>query len=324
MIRYHILAALAGCALDALFGDPRRIPHPVCGIGNLIAWLEARLRKWFPADAKSERRAGAVMVSSVLLITGLAAALILTAAYAVHPLAGLAVESVMCGQMMAWRSLRKESMKVYDALAAGDVEGARKAVSMIVGRDTASLSDLGITKAAVETVAENTSDGIIAPLFYMVLGGGTGIFLYKAVNTMDSMVGYKNDKYLYFGRCAAKLDDFANYIPARVAGICMIVAAYLLSLDAKKAWKIFKRDRYNHLSPNSAMTESVTAGALHIQLGGGHFYFGKWVPKDTIGDDIRQVEPEDIVQTNNLMYMTAVLSILVFALIYLLELFIKS
>lgn len=324
MIRYHILAALAGCALDALFGDPRRIPHPVCGIGTLIAWLEVRLRKWFPADAKSERRAGGVMVSSVLLITGLAAALILTAAYAVHPLAGLAVESVMCGQMMAWRSLRKESMKVYDALTAGDVEGARKAVSMIVGRDTASLSDLGITKAAVETVAENTSDGIIAPLFYMVLGGGTGIFLYKAVNTMDSMVGYKNDKYLYFGRCAAKLDDFANYIPARVAGICMIVAAYLLSLDAKKAWKIFKRDRYNHLSPNSAMTESVTAGALHIQLGGGHFYFGKWVPKDTIGDDIRQVEPEDIVQTNNLMYMTAVLSILVFALIYLLELFIKS
>lgn len=158
----------------------------------------------------------------------------------------------------------------------------------------------------------------------MFIGGAPLAFLYKGINTMDSMVGYKNDKYLYFGRCAAKLDDFANYIPARVAGICMIVAAYLLSLDAKKAWKIFKRDRYNHLSPNSAMTESVTAGALHIQLGGGHFYFGKWVPKDTIGDDIRQVEPEDIVQTNNLMYMTAVLSILVFALIYLLELFIKS
>ena len=206
----------------------------------------------------------------------------------------------------------------------GDLERAHYAVSMIVGRDTQNLTAEGVTKAAVETVAENASDGVIAPLCFLFLAGPVGGFFYKAVNTMDSMVGYKNDKYLYFGRCAAKLDDFANYIPARVAGICMIVAAYLLSLDAKKAWKIFKRDRYNHLSPNSAMTESVTAGALHIQLGGGHFYFGKWVPKDTIGDDIRQVEPEDIVQTNNLMYMTAVLSILVFALIYLLELFIKS
>ena len=339
MIRYHILAALAGCALDALFGDPRRIPHPVCGIGTLIAWLEARLRKWFPADAKSERRAGAVMVSSVLLITGLAAALILTAAYAVHPLAGLAVESVMCGQMMAWRSLRKESMKVYDALAAGDVEGARKAVSMIVGRDTASLSDLGITKAAVETVAENTSDGIIAPLFYMVLGGGTGIFLYKAVNTMDSMVGYKNDRYINFGRTAARLDDGCNYIPSRLSAFFMIAAGFLLEAaegagrrlkkgdeagirhySGTGGIRIFKRDRYNHKSPNSAQTESVCAGVLGIRLAGNACYFGRLYEKPTIGDADRPVEYADIRRANALMtgtyaaalFMTAVIGFFLF------------
>lgn len=320
MIRYHILAAFAGCALDALFGDPRRIPHPVCGIGNLIARLEALLRRWFPADAKSERRAGTVMVIAVLLVTGLFSVLILAAAYTIHPLAGLTVESVMCGQMMAWRSLRKESMKVYDALAAGDVEGARTAVSMIVGRDTAVLTDLGITKAAVETVAENTSDGIIAPLFYMVLGGGTGIFLYKAVNTMDSMVGYKNDRYINFGRTAARLDDVCNYIPARLSAFFMIAAGFLLEgaeeagkrLKKKKksekrhysgtgGFRIFKRDRYNHKSPNSAQTESVCAGVLGIRLAGDACYFGKLYEKPTIGDADRSVEYEDIRRANALM-----------------------
>lgn len=310
MIRYHILAAFAGCALDALFGDPRSIPHPVCGIGNLIAWLEARLRKWFPANEKSERRAGTVLVAAVLLITGLASLLVLAAAYAVHSLAGVAVESVMCGQMMAWRSLKKESMKVYDALAAGDTEGARTAVSMIVGRDTEGLTDLGITKAAVETVAENTSDGIIAPLFYMVLGGGTGIFLYKAVNTMDSMVGYKNDKYINFGRTAAGLDDVCNYIPARLSACFMIAAGYVLEAaegaenrhySGRGGIRIFRRDRYNHKSPNSAQTESVCAGVLGIQLAGNAFYFGKLYEKPTIGDADRSVEYEDIRRANTLM-----------------------
>ena len=319
-----LTAIILGFILDFIFGDPRWLPHPICFIGKLISITEKAVRRFCGEKPEGLLMGGFVLVVIVLTVTFAVPYFILTLAEMYSPVLAFAVETFMFYQIFAMRSLKEASLQVYDALKSGDLQEARKKLSWIVGRDTAELTDEEVAKAAVETVAENTSDGVIAPLFFMFIGGAPLAFLYKAINTMDSMVGYKNDKYLYFGRCAAKLDDFANYIPARVAGLCMIVAAYLLSLDAKKAWKIFKRDRYNHLSPNSAMTESVTAGALHIQLGGGHFYFGKWVPKDTIGDDIRQVEPEDIVQTNNLMYMTAVLSILVFALIYLLELFIKS
>ena len=184
------------------------------------------------------------------------------------------------------------------------------------------FTDEEVAKAAVETVAENTSDGVIAPLFFMFIGGAPLAFLYKAINTMDSMVGYKNDKYLYFGRCAAKLDDVANFIPARISGLLMVAAAYFLNMDASGSWRIFKRDRRHHLSPNSAMTESAAAGALGIKLGGGHFYFGKWVPKDTIGDEVKKTDAEDIVKMNGLMYMTCILSILTFSLVYLIKIFI--
>ena len=305
-----ILKIYIAYILDLIFGDPYVIPHPVQAIGKLISFLEKRL-----IGFSNKKFFGMILNITVLAVT-------FTVCYFLQKF--VIVEIYLMYTVFSVKCLGDEGRKVYRILKEGNLAKARKELSYLVSRDTESLEKNDIIRSTMETISENTVDGVIAPMIYMFIGGLPLAMVYKAINTMDSMVGYKNDKYLYFGRCAAKLDDFANYIPARVAGICMIVAAYLLSLDAKKAWKIFKRDRYNHLSPNSAMTESVTAGALHIQLGGGHFYFGKWVPKDTIGDDIRQVEPEDIVQTNNLMYMTAVLSILVFALIYLLELFIKS
>lgn len=335
MIGSHISAVFLGCALDALIGDPHWLLHPVCAIGWLITKLERTFRRLFKTDERSERLAGTFMAVSVLLLTGLAAYLILAAAYALHPFVGIAVESVMCGQMMAWRSLKLESMKVCHALEHGDVEGARTAVSMIVGRDTKSLTDMGITKAAVETVAENTSDGIIAPLFYMVLGGGLGIVLYKAVNTMDSMVGYKNEKYLNFGRTAAKLDDVCNYIPARLSAVLMIAAGFLLELSeravsavgkrkkeqryysGKNGIRIFKRDRRRHKSPNSAQTESVCAGVLRIELAGNAYYFGKLNEKPMIGDDLRPVEYRDIRRANSLMTGTYILALMLVGLFFL-------
>lgn len=221
----------------------------------------------------------------------------------------------MCYQLLAARSLRDESKKVYDALKTGDMEKSRHAVSMIVGRDTRSLTEEGVTKAAVETVAENTSDGIIAPLFYMMIGGAVGGFAYKAINTMDSMVGYKNEKYQYFGTAAALLDDVVNYIPARISGWLMILAAYLLNMNGKNAKKIYLRDRTQHASPNSAHTEAVMAGALEIQLAGDAWYFGELHKKPYIGDPIRKVEPEDILRSHRLMYATSVLAVLGFGIL---------
>ncbi len=213
----------------------------------------------------------------------------------------------MCWQIIAVKSLKKESMNVYNELENGTINSARKAVSRIVGRDTQSLTDEGVTKAAVETVAENTSDGIIAPLFYMLIGGPVLGFLYKAVNTMDSMIGYKNEKYMFLGRAAAKTDDLFNFIPARLSAFFMIISAFILKYDYKNAYKIFKRDRFNHKSPNSAQTESVCAGALNVMLAGDAWYFGKLVKKPTIGDDIRKIEHSDIIKANRLMILTSVL-----------------
>ena len=310
-------AIIAGFILDLIFGDPHWLPHPICLIGNLIGFIEGNLRPRLEPNKNALLLGGALMVVIVLVISFAVPMAILLAAAMVSPWLAFALETLMCYQIFATKCLRDESMKVYDALHNNDLADARVKLSWIVGRDTKNLDEEEITKGAVETVAENTADGIIAPMFYMFLGGVPLAFLYKGINTMDSMVGYKNDKFLYFGRCAAKLDDVANLIPARITGLVMIAAAFLVGLDGKNAWKIFWRDRYNHLSPNSAMTESVTAGALNIQLGGDHFYFGKLVHKDTIGDDIRPVCPEDIKKTNNLLYMTAVLCLLLFSAIYL-------
>ena len=310
-------AIIAGFILDLIFGDPHWLPHPICLIGNLIGFIERNLRPRLEPNKGALLLGGALMVIIVLVISFVVPMAILLAAGMVSPWLAFALETLMCYQIFATKCLRDESMKVYTALHNHDLADARVKLSWIVGRDTQNLDEEEITKGAVETVAENTADGIIAPMFYMFLGGVPLAFLYKGINTMDSMVGYKNDKFLYFGRCAAKLDDLANLLPARITGLVMIGAAFVLGLDGKNAWKIFWRDRYNHLSPNSAMTESVTAGALNIQLGGDHFYFGKLVHKDTIGDDIRPVCPEDIVKTNRLLYMTAVLCLVLFSIVYL-------
>ncbi len=312
-----LAAIVAGFILDLLFGDPHWLPHPICLIGNLIGFLERNLRRLLAPGKTALLIGGALMVIIVLAVTFAVPYAVLALAAGVSPWLRFALETIMCYQIFATKCLRDESMKVYTALAAGDLADARVKLSWIVGRDTQNLDAAEVTKGAVETVAENTADGIIAPMLYMFIGGAPLAFLYKGINTMDSMVGYKNDKFLYFGRCAAKLDDLANLIPARITGLVMIVASYFLNLNARGAWKIFWRDRYNHLSPNSAMTESVTAGALDIQLGGDHFYFGKLVHKDTIGDDIRPVRPDDIIAANNLLYLTAVISLLLFSLIFL-------
>ena len=310
-------AIVAGFILDLIFGDPHWLPHPICLIGNLIGFLEKNLRRLLAPGKTALLLGGALMVVIVLSLSYAVPYAVLMLAEQVNPWLRFALETIMFYQIFATKCLRDESMKVYTALHNNDLADARVKLSWIVGRDTKELTAEEVTKGAVETVAENTADGIIAPMFYMFIGGAPLAFLYKGINTMDSMVGYKNDKFLYFGRCAAKLDDVANFIPARITGILMILASYFLNMNAAGAWKIFWRDRYNHLSPNSAMTESVTAGALNIQLGGDHYYFGKLVHKDTIGDNIRPVVAEDIVAVNNLLYMTAVISLLLFSLVYL-------
>lgn len=235
---------------------------------------------------------------------------LLVVAENIHPVFAFFLESFWCYQILAARSLVVESGKVYQALKAQDVEGARRAVSMIVGRDTQSLTEEGIAKAAVETVAENTSDGVIAPLLFLMVGGAPLGFLYKAVNTMDSMLGYKNEANLYFGRVSAVMDDVFNYLPSRLSAVLMIAAAFLTRMDAKRAAQIYKRDKRKHASPNSAQTESVCAGALQVQLAGDAWYFGVLHKKETIGDPVRSIEAEDIKRAGRLMYMTAMLTLL--------------
>ena len=308
---YHFFAMFLGFVLDLLFGDPHWLPHPIRLIGNLIASLE-KLNKKELSDTKKFLRGFAMVVIVIAWTTGVTA-VILEGAYGLHPAIGCAVEAIMTYQILATKCLKVESMKVYEQLQKQNLPAARKAVSMIVGRDTEQLDETGVAKAAIETVAENASDGVIAPMIYLAVGGPVLGFAYKAVNTMDSMVGYKNDKYLYFGRCAAKLDDVVNYIPARISAWLMILASACERMNWKNAEKIYKRDRYCHASPNSAQTEAVMAGALEVQLAGDAVYFGKVVKKPTIGDDIRPVEAEDIKRANHLMYLTSFLGLVFFA-----------
>ena len=310
-----ILAVVLGFVLDLLIGDPHWLYHPIRLVGALISALEKLLRGVFPKNKNGELTAGVFLLALTAGITTGCAWGLLYLAGRIHPWVRFALETVMCYQLLATKALKDETMKVYTALSQGDLKQARYAVSMVVGRDTEVLDETGVTKAAVETVAENASDGVIAPLLFLAIGGASLGFFYKAVNTMDSMVGYKNDKYLYFGRAAARFDDVLNYIPARLSGALMSVAASFCGLDAGNAWKIFLRDRRNHSSPNSAHTEAAAAGALHIQLAGNAYYFGKLYEKPTIGDPDRPVEYEDIRRVNRLLYATAVLTLIVFMVV---------
>ena len=300
-----VWAVLGGFVLDALFGDPAWLPHPVVYMGKAISRLEKFLRPRLPKTPQGELLGGAIVAFCLPVGTFLLTGLVCWGAARLHPLLGLAVQMFWCGQALAARGLVQESTNVYKELKKPDLPGARKAVSRIVGRDTAELTAEGVTKAAVETVAENASDGVIAPLLYMLIGGAPLALTYKAINTMDSMLGYKNEKYLYFGRVPAKLDDVANYIPSRLAGLLWVAAAAFTHNDAKGAWKIWRRDRRRHASPNSAQTESACAGALGVQLAGPAYYFGEYYAKPTIGDALRPIEPEDILRANQMMYVAS-------------------
>ena len=300
-----VWAVLGGFVLDALFGDPAWLPHPVVYMGKAISKLEAFLRPRLSKTPQGELLGGAIVAFCLPVGTFLLTGLVCWGAARLHPLLGLAVQMFWCGQALAARGLVQESTNVYKELKKPDLPGARKAVSRIVGRDTAALTAEGVTKAAVETVAENASDGVIAPLLYMLIGGAPLALTYKAINTMDSMLGYKNEKYLYFGRVPAKLDDAANYLPSRLAALLWVAAAAFTHNDAKGAWKIWRRDRRRHASPNSAQTESACAGALGVQLAGPAYYFGQYYPKLTIGDALRPIEPEDILRANRMMYVAS-------------------
>ena len=297
-----VWAVLGGFVLDALFGDPAWLPHPVVYMGKAISRLEKFLRSRLPKTPQGELLGGAIVAFCLPVGTFLLTGLVCWGAARLHPLLGLAVQMFWCGQALAARGLVQESTNVYKELKKPDLPGARKAVSRIVGRDTAELTAEGVTKAAV---AENASDGVIAPLLYMLIGGAPLALTYKAINTMDSMLGYKNEKYLYFGRVPAKLDDVANYIPSRLAGLLWVAAAAFTHNDAKGAWKIWRRDRRNHASPNSAQTESACAGALGVQLAGPAYYFGEYYAKPTIGDPLRSIEPADILRANQMMYVAS-------------------
>ena len=302
-------AVLGGFVLDAIFGDPAWLPHPVVYMGKAISVLEKGLRARLPKTPEGELWGGRILAFCLPVGTLALTSLVCIGAAALHPLLGLAVQMFWCGQALAAKGLVQESTNVYRELTKPDLPAARTAVSRIVGRDTQALTAEGVTKAAVETVAENASDGVIAPLLYMLLGGAPLALTYKAINTMDSMVGYKNTQYLYFGRAAAKLDDIANFLPSRIAALLWVVAAALTGNDARSAWRIWRRDRRNHASPNSAQTESACAGALNVQLAGPAYYFGEDYPKPTIGDAVRPIEPEDIRRADRMMYAESLLAL---------------
>ncbi len=310
-MKWSLYALLIGFGMDLLLGDPHGFPHPVAAIGKLISGLEKRLRRLFPATVRGENIAGGVLWVLVAGLSTVVPAFVLWGCRLVSPWLRLVVESAMCWQILATKSLRVESMKVYTALETGDLQASRYAVSMIVGRDVSRLDEAGVARAAVETVAENTSDGVVAPLVFLALGGAPLGFFYKAVNTMDSMLGYVEPPYKNIGLVPARLDDVMNFLPARLSALLMLAAGALLGMDAKQGWKIFRRDRFNHASPNSAQTESVCAGLLGLRLAGDAWYHGVLHKKPYIGDALRDIEHRDIPRACRLLYGTSFLALAV-------------
>lgn len=299
------LSTFTAFILDQIFGDPRNFPHPVVIIGKLISAMERFTRKVFPKTNIGELAAGAftwVIVATVSFAVPFIALVLLAK---VNVWAAFALNTFWSYQIFASKSLKEQSMLVYRYLEAEDLPNSRKYLSWIVGRDTSELDPEEITKAVVETVAENTSDGVTAPMLYMMILGAPLGMLYKAINTMDSMLGYKNDRYMYFGRIPAKIDDVANFIPARITGLLMCLTASLIGLDGRNAYRIYKRDRLKHLSPNSGHLEAACAGAMHIMLGGDSFYFGKLVEKASLGDPDREVRITDIPLSIKMMYASS-------------------
>ena len=297
----NILSIYIGYIIDLIIGDPYSFPHPVRFIGKLIKITEDQIRKVAKND-KALKIGGFILWFITVGVTYLVTFLI--------------ANSFLIYTTLATKCLKDEAVKIYEVLKTKDIEKARVQVSYIVGRDTTHLDEGEIIRATVETVAENTVDGIIAPMFYAFIGGAPLAMAYKAINTLDSTVGYKNDKYKDLGFASAKIDDIANFIPARISSILMAIGSFILKYNYKDALKISIRDRKNHKSPNCAYPEGAVAGALGIQLGGTNIYFGKAVYKPTIGDKHREIEVDDIVKTNKIMYATSIISIVVFTIIF--------
>lgn len=310
-----LMTLMTGYVLDLIFGDPYSFPHPVRYMGKLIRWTEKKIR----AVAKTGRvlKIGGFVLWFVTVATTFVITYGIVKLSQIHPALYFVVNSVLLYTTLATKCLADEAKKIMKVLQTGTIEEARKQLSYIVGRDTTSLSQGEIIRATVETVAENTVDGIIAPLFYAFIGGAPLAFAYKAINTLDSTVGYKNEKYADIGFASAKIDDIANYLPARIAALLMTLASFILRLDYKNCLKIAIRDRKNHKSPNCAYSEGAVAGALGIQLGGTNVYFGEVVYKPTIGDKKREIQIEDITLTNRIMYMTSLVGLILFTLIWL-------
>ena len=311
---YVTCAVLLGFLLDWIFGDPKKLPHPICAVGKLVSLSERLLRRIFPKSPRGLTAAGVFLWIIVCGVSFAVPFFLLRWLRGVHFWLGFSVEALLCWTLFARKSLADAGVHVYSALDES-LDAGRKAVAMYVGRDTGALDKEGVIKAAVETVAENTTDGVVSPMIFMLIGGAPLGFLYKAVNTLDSMVGYHNDKYEYLGKFSARMDDVFNFIPARLTAACMIAGAGMLHLDNRNALRIYRRDRNGHKSPNAGQTESVCAGALHVQLGGDASYFGKTVKKAAFGDPDREINRGDILRSIDLMTAASVLALVLCAVI---------